>query len=89
MGEWLVCRFPTEWPSAYRLALWHEIKPDGFTTGTYVISASLDETLRRWPLQQLLDPSFVFEPPPPEPKEESKQLLSQEEEDELAALLDD
>jgi hypothetical protein len=57
------------------------------STETFVISASLDETLRRWPLEQLLNPRFVFE----RPVEAAKKgpVMSQEEEDELAELMDE
>ena len=49
----------------------------------WIVSTSLDSTLRRWPLADLVTP-----PPPPEPVKPAVEL-SADEEAELAELMDD
>ena len=64
-----------------RLALWMRVTDNRLEP--WIVSTSLDSTMRRWPLADLISP-----PPPPEPVKPAVQL-SADEEAELAELMDE
>ncbi|OCB84175.1 WD40 repeat-like protein [Sanghuangporus baumii] len=82
------------WFDIVSLRLWFRRRTteDGkLSVEPWIVSASLDQTIRRWKLADLISPPK--EPPKPVPKQEEKPAsasqLTAEEEAELAELMDD
>ncbi|KIM87594.1 hypothetical protein PILCRDRAFT_284328 [Piloderma croceum F 1598] len=96
----LVGEVDAHWHDVTALRLWvrKTVEDDGKTrVEPWIISASLDGTIRKWKLQDLLNPSPIeptaeIKHPPAPPKsdlkDEGKFEMTEEEERELAELLD-
>lgn len=68
------------------LRVWLRLAENGLDVETWIVSASLDGTIRKWKLEEMLNP-----PKPVEDIKEEKEesLMTAEEEAELAELMDD
>jgi len=96
----LIGEIDGHWHDVTALRLWvrKTVGDDGQTrVEPWIISASLDGTIRKWRLQDLLNPSPVASaaeskhlatPPTSKSKDESNFEMTEEEERELAELLD-